>query len=154
MFFLKKCKEKTFAIVLSDIESFNIKKDEIVFIDKIKYIKKKRFCYSIRKDGSCFNIFDDKLKSIDQKKSNLDLDENYFLEMKIKNNEIQFEKSVPVICEILKELENYWYVKITHNQICQYLRKNEVSFECKEELPFFTTVKIVPWYYKKIIGDL
>jgi hypothetical protein len=154
MFFLEKCKEKTFAIVLSDIESFNIKKDEIVFIEKIKYIKKKRFCSSIRKDGSCFNIFDDKLKSIDQKKSNLELDENHFLEMKIKNNEIQFDKSVPVICEILKELENYWHVKIIHNQIYHYFPKNAITFQKKEELPFFTTIKIVPWYYKKITGDL
>lgn len=150
MFFLEKCKEKTFAIVLKDINAFDIKKDEIVFIEKIKYKNKKKICKSIKKDGSCFDVFSDLLKSIDSKLTDLDLDEKDFLEMKEKNNNEQYKKSIPIICEIIKELPNYWYVKMLNEQSHFYIPKNVVSFQIKEELPCFTTIRITPWYYRKM----
>jgi hypothetical protein len=153
MFFLEKCKEKTFAIALDNIDDFNIKKDDIVFIEKIKNVKGKRFCVSIKKDGSTFNIFDDKLKSIDKKQSNLDLNENDFLDMKTKYQEESFKKSIPVICELIKDLPNYWHVKIIHNQVYYYIPKN-VVFIKEDSVSQFLTLKIIPWYYKKVISVL
>jgi hypothetical protein len=153
MFFLEKCKEKTFAIVLKDIDSFNLKKDEIVFIEKIKNVKGKRFCVSIKNTGACFNIFDDELKSIDKKKSELDLDENYFLEMKSKYHEEHLKNGIPVICELIRELPNYWHVTIVHNQVCYYIPKN-VVFLKEGKHSRFLTLRIVSWYYKKVISVL